>query len=148
MTVSKTAVLVVLAVVVTSMVSSVLAVRQTNKPVNNNGVVKAVNVGIYQDSDCTEALSNVSWGNLAPRTSSNVTVYIRNPGSIPILLNMTVTSWNPIAASSCLTCTWNREGFVLKAKGKVQAVLVLSVSDGSVDFSNFSFVTIINGTTA
>ena len=144
----KTVALLIFAAVVVSMVSSVLAVRQTGKPANNNGVVKASNVGIYQDFDCTEALSCASWGTVASGTSNNMTIYIRNLGNAAVVLNMTVTSWNPIAASSCLTCTWNREGFALKAKGKVQAVLVLSVLDGTADVTDFSFVTIISGTEA
>ena len=77
-----------------------------------------------------------------------MTIYIRNLGNAAVVLNMTVTSWSPIAASNCLTCTWNREGFTLKAKGKVQAVLVLSVLDGTVDVNDLSFVTIISGAEA
>jgi hypothetical protein len=145
MTVRKTVASIVLAAVAVSLVSSVLAVRQTSKPVNNNAVVKALNVGIYQDVDCTQVLSNASWGTVASGASSNMTIYIRNLGNAAVVLNMTVTSWSPIAASSCLACTWNREGFALKAKGKVQAVLVLSVLDGAVDVTDFSFVTIVNG---
>jgi hypothetical protein len=146
MAVRKTVALIVFAVVAASMVSIVLAVRQTSRPVKNNGVVTALNVGIYQNVDCTETLSNVSWGTVASGTSSNMTVYIRNSGDAAVVLNMTLASWNPIAASSCLTCTWNREGFTLKPKNKVQAVLVLSVSDGTVNVTDFSFVTIISGT--
>lgn len=144
----KTVALIVFAAVAVSMVSSVLAVRQTGKPINKNGVVKALNVGIYQDFDCTKALSYASWGTVASGTSSNMTIYIRNLGNAAVVLNMTVTSWIPIAASSCLTCTWNQEGFTLKAKGKVQAVLVLSVSNEAVDINDFSFVTIISATEA
>ena len=87
-------------------------------------------------------------GTVAPGASSNMTIYIRNLGNAAVVLNTTVTSWSPIEASSCLTCTWNREGFTLKPKSKVQAVLVLSVLDGTVDVNDLSFVTIISGAEA
>lgn len=60
-------------------------------------------------------------------------------------MNMTATAWNPPAASSYITLTWDRQNSILAPGNKVAAVLVLSVSADVNGFTDFGCTTIISG---
>ena len=147
MTIQKTTVVgIAVAVVGMMMAVSVLAVLQSNKTFSNTGVISAVNVELYQDSSCTKALSTIDWGSLSPGSSSNRTIYVKNIGSIPISLSMTVNTWSPSNAANYVTLTWNREGTALNAGSSTSALLVLSVSASITSITTFSFNATVRGT--
>jgi hypothetical protein len=138
---------VIFAIAMTGIVVSVLAASllMAYQRVPNAGNVKAVGVGVYRDSDCTSNVTSIDWGFLEPGATANVTVYIKNEGNIPVVLNMATDNWYPTSASDKITLSWNRESYVLNS-GSVQAVLTLSVSPNIEGVTSFSFDIIITGT--
>jgi hypothetical protein len=134
-----------IAVAAILMMTTALAVIQPSRTVTNSGTIEALNVGVYQDSACTQALSTLNWGTLKPGTSANRTIYVKNTGNAALTLNMTVTSWNPSAASSYITLTWDRQDSILTQGNSVPALLVLSVSANVNGFTDFNCTTIIAG---
>ena len=117
--------------------------------VSNTGsitVAPSVQLGVYQDSGCTVALSSVSWGALNPGATSTAMIYLQNQGNVPVTLSMSVGSWTPSSASSYLTLTWNRDGYSLAAGASVSAVLSLTVSSSITGITTFSFSITITGT--
>lgn len=133
------------AVAAVLMLTSVLALLQSSQTIPNNGTVKAINVGVYLDSACTQNCTTLAWGTVSPGSSSVKTVYVKNQGSAPMTLNMTTNTWTPSSAASYITLTWNRESAVVTAGSNVQADLTLSVSSGITGITNFSFNIIITG---
>jgi len=105
-------------------------------------------VGVYWDSGCTSEVSSIDWGALEPGVTTDVTIYVKNEGSMAVVLGMTASSWSPASASSYMTLSWNRETYVLNSGFVVSAVLTLSVSSGVSGIANFSFDIIITGTEA
>jgi len=137
-------ILVVAALVAAStLVSGLLIASQT---IQNTGNVKAIGVGVYSDSGCTNAVSSIDWGVLEPGAATDVTIYVKNEGSIAVVLSMTTNNWNPASASSYMTLSWNRENYALSSGSVVSAVLTLSVSSGVSEITDFSFDIIIIGT--
>ena len=136
----------VLAVAVMGVVVSALGVLVVTRTISNTGNVRAIGVGVYWDSGCTNVTSSINWGAIDPGVTKNVTIYIKNEGSIAVKLNMTVGNWNPTSASSYLALNWNRENYVMSGGSVVQAVLTLYVSSGTSGIANFSFDIIITGT--
>jgi hypothetical protein len=134
-----------IAVLAILMMATVLAVLQPSTIVSHNGTIETLNVGVFQDSACTQALSTLNWGTLKPGASANRTIYVKNTGNTALTLNMTVTTWNPSAAPSYITLTWNRQSFVLTQGNSVPALLVLSVSANVNGFTDFNCTTIIAG---
>ena len=114
--------------------------------ISNAGNVKAVGVGVYWDSSCTSKVTSIDWGSLEPGAQVVKTVYIRNEGTVPVVLNMTTDNWNPASARDYITLTWNREDYVLSSGSAVSADLTLSVSSGVSGVTSFSFDIIISGT--
>ena len=130
-------------VAVSALVSGLLIASQT---IQNAGNVKAIGVGVYSDSACIQEVLSLQWGTLGPGETSNETVYIRNEGSVTVVLSMTAENWDPASASSYITLSWNRENYVLTHGSVASAVLTLSVSSGVSEITNFSFDIIITGT--
>ena len=128
---------------VTGLAAALLVANQT---ISNTGNVKAVGVGVYWDSSCTNEVSSIDWGDLEPGATIDKTIYVKNEGSITVVLSMTTDNWNPASASSYITLSWNRENYVLNSGSVVQVVLTLSVSSSISGITNFSFDIIITGT--
>jgi len=139
----------VLAFAVMAIVASGMGALVATQTVSNTGsitVSPSVELGVYQDSGCTVALSSVSWGTLNPGATSTATIYLQNQGNVPVTLSMSVGSWTPSSASNYLTLTWNRDGYTLAAGASVQAVLSLTVSSSITGITTFSFSITITGT--
>jgi hypothetical protein len=124
----------------------VYALYSASKTIPNTGNVKAIGVGVYWDSACTNAVSLIEWNSIGPGEAKNVAVYIRNEGNMAVVLNMTTSNWNPATASSYISLSWNRGGYVLATGAKVQAVLTMSVSSTISGVTSFSFNIVITGT--
>lgn len=140
---------VVLTIAVTGVIVSVLAagLLMAYQRIPNSGNVKTVGVGVYWDSACTDNVTSIDWGFLEPGATVNRTVYIRNEGNTPLVLNMTTDNWNPTSTSGYVFLNWNLEGCVVNTTVPVvQAVLTLSVSSDVSGVTGFSFDIIITGT--
>jgi len=136
----------VLSIAVMGMVLSTLGVLVATRTISNTGNLKAVGVGVYWNSGCTSVVSSVDWGALAPGVTKDVTLYVKNEGTVSLSMNIRTDNWNPASASSYVTLSWNRENYVLSPGSVAQAVLTLSVSSSITGITNFSFDIIISGT--
>jgi uncharacterized repeat protein (TIGR01451 family) len=136
----------VLAIAVIALTVSALGTLVATHTISNNGSVIAVGVGVYSDSGCTTPLSTISWGTLNPGDVKNYTIYVKNTGTVSVMLNMTTSDWNPSSASSYIALTWNKEKYVLPAGQVVPAVLTLTVSSSVSGVTTFSFDITITGT--
>lgn len=117
-----------------------------NKTINNAGNVNAIGVGVYSEATCINEVSTINWGFVEPGSTKNVTVYVRNEGTIPMTLSMTIDNWNPAEASAYIGLSWNREGSQINAQSVLQADLTLSVSSSISDITSFGFDITITGT--
>jgi uncharacterized repeat protein (TIGR01451 family) len=135
-----------LAIAVMGVMVSALGTLVATRTVSNTGSITAVGVGVYTSSACNKTLTTIPWGTLNPGNVTTYTMYVENTGNVPVTLNMTVSNWNPLSASSYITLTWNQQNTVLPASQVAKAVLTLSVSSSISGVSNFSFNVTITGT--
>jgi hypothetical protein len=134
-----------LAVVVVLMMTSVLALIQSNVSLTNSGVVGTVNVGVYSDVACTQPVSSLAWGTLNAGTSTVKTVYVKNLGSVTMTLNMTSNTWTPSNSPTYMSLTWDAENASVAAGNHVQADFNLTISPSITGISAFSFNIVITG---
>ncbi len=127
----------------TVLTAGVLTSSQT---MQSTGSITAVNVGVYSDSGCTQNLTSIDWGTLAPGNSTTRTIYIKNTGTIPVTLSMATSGWVPSNANTYLTLSWNRANYVLAASTSVSATLTLTASASAGTLTTFSFNIVITGT--
>jgi len=109
------------------------------------GTIRAVGVGVYWNSGCSNIVTSVDWGVVEPGATKHVQVYIKNEGSEPVTLALATESWSPAAAASYLTLTWDYDGSVILAEGVEEVTLTLTVSDTIEGITSFSFDIIITG---
>jgi hypothetical protein len=120
-------------------------VLSNNRSIQSYGTVKAVNVGVYWNSGCTNVTSSINWGMLSPGSSKNVTVYVKNEGNVALRLSLATQNWNPINASTYIGLSWNREAQTVSPGSVLAATLDLSVSSSIMGITNFSLDIIITG---
>lgn len=133
-------------IAIVGLVTSVLGALMASQTFNNTATMKAIGVGVYTTSACTTKVTSLDWGTLAPGDSKTQTVYIKNEGSVPIVLSMTVGNWTPSNAQNYITVTWNRQSTTLTAGSVISATLTLSVSSSISGITTFSFDITITGT--
>jgi len=111
----------------------------------NLGTVKAMGVGVYWDSGCSNSVTSVNWGTVEPGSTNDVTVFIRNEGNGAETLSSTAENWNPSTASMYMSLTWDYGGQVIDVGEVVQVTLSLSVSASITGITSFSFDIVIVG---
>jgi hypothetical protein len=135
--------IVMVGIVLTVTTAGLISVSQS---VSSSGSVTAINVGVYSDSSCTQNLTTIDWGTVAPGNSVTKTVYVKNTGNSDITLSMTKNGWNPTSANGPITVTWNKEGTTLSAGASAAAIITLSVSSSISGITTFSVNIVITGT--
>jgi len=131
--------------ILTVTTAGLISVSQT---VSSTGTINisTVNVNVYSDSSCTQALTSIDWGTLVPGDSVTKLVYVKNTGNTPITLSMTKTNWTPSNANGPITLAWNKESTTLTAGQYVAATLTLSVSSSISGITTFGVNIVITGT--
>ena len=117
-----------------------------NQSIPTSGTVSTVNVDVYSNSACTQQLTSISWGSVAPGGTAARTVYVKNTGTNQITLTMTRTNWNPANANGPIAVTWDKESTTLTANQIATATLTLSVSSSISGITTYSVDIVITGT--
>lgn len=125
---------------------AVTGLLTTSRTIGSSGIVKAINVEVYRDLECTQAVDEIDWGTIEPGESVTRTVYIKNAGNAALTLNLSYYGWDPPAAGSYITLSWDREGETMEPQAVLAATLTLSVSDAISGITDFSFSIVIKGT--
>jgi len=117
---------------------------QSSVRIVGRGTVKAVGVGVFWDSNCTNPVSFIDWGMVEPGSMNNVTVYVRNEGNVAAGISLASENWNPSNASDYLALSWNYDGQQLNPSEVVQVTLTLTISSSVQGITSFSFDIIIS----
>ena len=121
------------------------AVSSYLRIIASTGTVKAVNVGVYWNQNCTETVTTIDWGMLEPGESKNVTIYLKNEGNTPINLSLNTSNWNPAEARNYVNLNWTYSGENLQPDQALPATLILSVEQNVTNITIFNCDTIIIG---
>jgi hypothetical protein len=136
--------------VLTYSTAGLISFQNANSTVNrqlpSSGNIAAINVGLYANSACTQEIESIDWGDIAPGTSVNKIIYLKNTGTTDIELSMTTNNWNPSIANGPITITWNREGTLLEPSAVTSATLTLETLEDAVGITTFSVSILIIGT--
>jgi len=127
-------------------VAMVVGLLSASRTIPNVGNMKTVGVSVYWDRACTNGTTSINWGVLEPNTSKSFTVYVKNNGTAAEMLSLASSNWNPSAAMSYMSLSWNCTNYVLSHDSVVGAVLTLTVSPNVSGITSFDFDIIITGT--
>jgi hypothetical protein len=73
-------------------VAAIAAIIYFQYPISSHGVLRSIGCQVYGDSAQTMLVSAIDWGALSPGDYSNVTIWVKNNGTVPI--NLTLSSSN------------------------------------------------------
>jgi len=128
------------------LVASTYALVTIEKNIPASGSIKGVGLGVFWDSQCSNATSSISFGTLEAGSNKDFTLYLRNEGNTPVTLTMTAENWNPIQATNYMSLSWNREGLQISPNQVISCVITLSVSSNIQNIDSFNLGIIISGT--
>ncbi|UCG45126.1 MAG: hypothetical protein JSV58_07095 [Candidatus Bathyarchaeota archaeon] len=134
--------LLVIIVLLNSTVMGTLLGRVT---LPNQGIVKTMGVGVYWDSGCSNQVTSIDWGAVAPGSINDVAVYVKNEGNTVATLSATTENWSPPSTSTYMSLSWDYAGQPVAIGEVVQVVLSLSVSQVIEGITGFSFDIVIIG---
>jgi len=155
MALTKPAFTIVLALASIGIIATAFAVYTSTHTFSNSGTLSYpppppppsnAQIGVYFDSACQNAVSNINWGTLGPGSVVTQTVYVRNEGNVNVTLSMATTNWSSATAQTYISVTWDKEGYTLTTSSVATAVLTLNVSSSITGITSFSFNVTITGT--
>lgn len=135
----------IIALAVSSLILFALMFLMTSNTIINVSAVEANGLGAYWDSNCTDRVDSINWGNLTPGSLNNTIVYIRNEVEEPIYLILETTNWRPSEASQYLSLGWDYTGQWINPGEALQITLTLGVSQYVEGILSFNFDIIITG---
>jgi len=104
-----------------------------------------VTLEIFYDSECTNPVSSIDWGQVEPGDTSNATVYVKNLGDTGVNLYLNTQNWDPSEASQYISLDWNYTGVVLEPGERIPVQLTLTVSESATGITDFSFEIVVTG---
>ena len=122
--------------------STIFAVTFT-LPITRVPSVSAVetvdSVGVYWDAECKNRVYSLEWGNLSPGSTRTISVYMRNEGNEPIILDLLTQNWSPLIAAQAMSLSWDYQGYPIYANQVIVTELTLAVSPGIQGVTSFTF---------
>ena len=78
-----------------------------NVRIRNQGKLYVVGVAAYKNVDCTVKAETVDWGTFYAGDDVYRTIYLRNEGNMPFVLNLVFGNWTPANAGNFMSLTWD-----------------------------------------
>lgn len=126
------------------LLAATIAINSYYQVIPSTGSIVAINIGVYQDSNCSQVLNSIPWGILTPNQTKTFTCYVKNLGATQARLSMFTSAWDPSNASSYILLTWNRIDYLLNATLSVLATLTLKIFPNITGITTFKMnVTIL-----
>ena len=104
-----------------------------------HGQITAINVSIYKDSLTLQQLTEIDWGTLDPGEANTTTFYIKSTSNTPITLTYEISDWQPPAAQTYLTLSWDYAGTIIQPSAIQQVKMTLHVSSAVTGIQAFAF---------
>jgi len=123
---------------------SFLTILRPYSVIRNVSAVETINVGVYWNNECSEAVTFIDWETLSPGSHKTVGVFIRNENVSPIwFLFVKTENWNPPDASNNMKLSLGFTGEQINPNKVVQATLTLYVSEKIAGIEYFEFNIVI-----
>ena len=136
---------IILAAIMIAAVVSVIAIGVVERRISSQGRVKAINVEVFSDPECTQVLTEIYWGMIEPSETVSTEIYLKNTGNSPLTVSMSTSTWSPLTAENYISVNWDAEGKEINPSDFLRANITLSVSSSISGISSFSFLIIITG---
>jgi hypothetical protein len=121
------------------------AQQQSSYNLATYGTLLSPGCAVYSDYACTKSQSQIALNNLEAGASIQQVIYIKNNGTLPITLHLSINGFVPAESANVFSITWNREDYLLVVNQSVSAMLTLNVAANTLGVTNFGFNTVVTG---
>jgi hypothetical protein len=112
---------------------------------NVSALLTDPHVEVFRDRNCTQRVSSIDWGSLAPGETKTVSVYVQSKSNETCILILIPTGWNPPAGANYLELNRDYENKKIQPSEIVRVTLSLTVSPNVAGITNFNFNIIVEG---
>lgn len=98
-----------------------------------------IDLDIYSEIECINKKTEIEWGSIEAGRSVSRTIYIKNSGSVEVVLSFLLDEWNPVETSRYLTLLWDYDGRPVKIGNVLRIKLTLTVDSSINGVDQFSF---------
>ena len=102
-----------------------------------------IEINLYVDSECTKRLSTITWGSVVAGKSASSTVYVKNEGTVDVVLSLEIENWVPESVENYVEVDWDYIGGELRPGRELKIIFYLDVAGNTPEVSVFSFDIII-----
>ena len=110
----------------------------------SHGKIIAVGLQVFENAALTSEAKAIEWGELAPGGSATCQLWVKNNGTVPIVLSMSAGDWVPLIAQQYVSYSWNcTPGTVLQRDQVLAVVITISINQyiiGVEDFANNLYI--------
>jgi len=103
---------------------------------SRGNVISPPNIGIYWDSNATNVVTSIDWGNVEPGTMKSVTLFIRNEGNLAVTLFLNASGWKPAGMSEYMNLTWDYDATEIQP-GEIILTTIILASASSPEFAGY-----------
>jgi hypothetical protein len=109
-------------------------------PVKQSFAVESYSVGVYWDTECTNPVTSVDWGELTPGSTSNAEMFVRNQElESAAYIFLWTERWMPKEAANDIKLSWDYDGRKIAPAASLPITLTLDVDDDIYGVTDFSF---------
>jgi len=117
-------------------VDLVLTSQMQQRTITSSGIIRTVDLEID--------VATIDWGLIEPNETKTFTINVKPTGTVPVMLSINTSNWNPTNASDFVSLTWNYTGVALQPDVWYAIELHLYVAADIEGIETFSFdITII-----
>jgi hypothetical protein len=142
--IASISIVVVFVAVIAIAIPSVYVTVMDSITIGSTGSIKAIGVGVYWDSSCTNEVTSLDWSIIEAGSSDTKMVYIKNAGNTAAILSLDTGNWNPSNAADYISLAWNYDGLPIAVDDVAQVTLTLTISSSISGITNFSFDIIVS----
>jgi len=113
---------------------------------NSSGIVASVDLAVYQDAQCSQALEILDWGTICPGQNNTNVVFVVNSGNVNTTLHLATTNWTPSEASEYILVNWDLHDNLLSPGIVTPIQIHLSVSNDIQNIQSFTFDIVLTST--
>ena len=101
-----------------------LSTRTVTSHCNLNGI----DIEFFADSECTQKITELNWKIMKEDDKVTKTLYLKNIGDMPVILNMKVSEFIPSDIRELISLSWDMEGLSLNPGESTPAQFYFSLN--------------------
>ena len=109
------------------------------RKITNLASIKAIDVEVFEDQNCTVPIEAIDWGTLEPSSSKNIQIYVKSLSNVPFTLTIYADNWKPSNCTLYMTFNAEPNNVLINPSESLEVELSLRIFSNITGITNFSF---------